>query len=148
LRLRSGRISPADTGMSPSRRFPFKPAAAVLPAAEPDHHLVHTAILSISLREQSRGFPRQSVRFLASFASRVSNSNNALIPASIHASDPLSTIPTQGRLRCSQHTKYRITGLIPDRSRMRSHPSYAGGTKPTAFGVHDLHFFHKSGSPR
>ena len=103
MRLRSGWLSPDSAEMSPNQRFPFKPSSVSLPQTRPDCHLVHTSSPNILLIEQSRGFPRQSVRFLASFANRVSNSNNALIPASIHASDPLSTIFTQGRLHCSQH---------------------------------------------
>ncbi len=103
MRLRSGRISPGNTEMSPKQRFPFKSPTAALPLTEPDYHLVHTAIPIIFPSEQSRSFPQQPVRFLASFANKVSISDNALIPASNRASDPLSTIFTQGRLHCSQH---------------------------------------------
>ena len=105
MRLRSGRISPGNTEMSPDQRFPFKFPAAALPQAGPDYHLVHTATPNISPIEQPRGFPRQSVRFLASFANKVSNSDNVFIPASTYTPDPLSTIFTQGRLHCSQHRK-------------------------------------------
>ncbi len=103
MRLRSGRISPVYTELSPKQRFPFEFTVAALPHAKPDYHLVHTAIPNIFHKEQPRSFPLQSVRFLASFANKVSNSDNALTPASARASDPLSTIFTQGRLHCSQH---------------------------------------------
>jgi len=92
----------------------------------PDYHLVHTAIPSIFFLKQSRSFPRQSGYFLASFANMVSIGDNAHIPASTCASDPLSTKFTQGRLRCSQHHK------IPS----------------NRFNPFSWLFFHKLGPPR
>jgi hypothetical protein len=46
----------------------------------------------------------------------VSNSDNISVLAYTDISDPLSTIPTQGRLLCSQRKKHRKTGLILSRT--------------------------------
>lgn len=140
MRLRSGRISPAHTEMSPYQRFPFKFTTAALPQAGPDYHLVHTSIPNIFRVEQPRSFPQQSVRFLASFANAVSNSDNAEVPASTPPSDPLSTGFTQGRLHCSQHQKIPpnrfISLLVVEVAACR--PCMSGGWL----------FFQKVGSPR
>jgi hypothetical protein len=68
----------------------------------PDYHLVHTAIPKKLQKEQSRGFPRQSIWSLASFAKLVSNSDNVSSSAKSETFDPLSTKFTHGRLLCSQ----------------------------------------------
>jgi hypothetical protein len=108
--------------------------------AGPDYHLVHTAIPNIFQNEQPRSFPQQSVRFLASFANKVSNSDNALAPASTRAPDPLSTIFTQGRLHCSQHQ------MIPPN---RFNPcSWLRCSTASIKWPQCRLFFQKTGSPR
>jgi len=88
--------------MSPNQRFPFHAQSAGLPVAEPDRHSSRTAVLHPLQNEQSRGFPKQSNSFLASFAIEVSSSNNAMLLAESKAFDPLFTNTTQGRLHCPQ----------------------------------------------
>ncbi len=90
--------------MSPNQRFPFHAAVARLPGASPNRHLSpHCNPRCVSKNEQSRGFPKQSNSFLASFAALVSSSDNAVLLAERTVSDPLSANTTQGRLRCPQH---------------------------------------------
>jgi len=85
-------ISTEGTEMSPNQRFPFKPSA-IKSTMGPDYHLVHTAIPSITLFEQSRGFPQQSSRFLASFAKLVSNCNSVQVSANTYTPDHYPPTP-------------------------------------------------------
>ncbi len=133
MRLRSGRISPNCTEMSPNQRFPFKQSVHMFPYWQPDYHLVHTSILNILQSEQSRSFPLQSVLFLASFAVKVSNSNNMLLSANKTIPDPLST---------RNHFKagYAVHSFCIPQNRFNPF-SWSCHIKKTGF-------LHKQGSPR
>ena len=130
--------------MSPNQRFPFHAQSARLPTTEPNRHLSpHCNPQYISQKEQSRGFPKQSHSFLASFAIEVSSSNNAAPLAEGLASDPLSANTTQGRLHCPQRSFALSKFTPPDRFNPASYPAastkayaFAGAPRNTRAGLH------------
>ena len=115
MRFRSGRISRYATEMSPNQQFPFKAYPVRFPNTEPDHHLnPHYNPRGIS-KEQPRGFPKQSHLLLSSFAVMVSRSNNHKALAEALWFYQLSSITTQGRLRCPQRSCKIFTIAPSDR---------------------------------
>ena len=115
----------------------------------PDCHLVRTAILcpprvfEKSQPGQPRCFPPQSNRLLASFAGNISRGNR--IFCHVHDKNawlPYPHLPTQGRLRCTQHLAFARKRILFHRSRSHTHRNAGSRLFRTGLAPH------KNRSPR
>ena len=86
----------------PDRQFPFTGHFVQLPNTRPEYHLVHTLIPNRWI--QSRSFPqRLSLTFSLFCNNGFITSNRVLGHQTALFVFHQSTIPTQGRLHCTQH---------------------------------------------
>ena len=110
----------------PRRPFPFDPSAQVLPTCVPDCHLVRTVIPCLPSYDSLGVFHNNMFRFLASFASMVSRSNNSSgLATTGRCMFLFPRMFTQGRLHCTQHAILRTA--------LQVHTRFVRGRVP--FGI-------------
>ncbi len=102
---------------------------------------------SITHERQPRCFPLQAERFLASFANMVSSSDNTEVAAGGSCVCPKSTIPTQGRLLCTQRYVGGLTKFRTFAPQYRFHPASYRVSRALLTGA-SIGVRHNGGSPR